>query len=114
MVVGLADTLMVSYAGEAVVAGAGLDTMIYTIFIFLFAAISTGGAVVVSQYLGSKDRENGNLAASQIRLQSKTPFSPVLSDLHPAISYLIVIAPFNSLKQSCIIGFTYITSHLFC
>ena len=66
MVVGLADTLMVSYAGEAVVAGVGLDTMIYTIFIFLFTAISTGGAVVVSQYLGSKDRENGNLAASQI------------------------------------------------
>ena len=27
MVVGLADTMMVSYAGEAVVAGVGLDTM---------------------------------------------------------------------------------------
>ena len=36
MVVGLADTMMVSYAGEAVVAGVGLDTMIYTIFIYLF------------------------------------------------------------------------------
>ena len=38
MVVGLADTMMVSYAGEAVVAGVGLDTMIYTIFIYLFTA----------------------------------------------------------------------------
>ena len=43
MVVGLADTMMVSYAGEAVVAGVGLDTMIYTIFIYLFTAISAGG-----------------------------------------------------------------------
>ena len=66
MVVGLADTMMVSYAGEAVVAGVGLDTMIYTIFIYLFTAISTGGSVVVAQYIGSKNREKGNLAASQI------------------------------------------------
>ena len=49
MVVGLADTMMVSHAGEAVVAGVGLDTMVYTIFIYLFTAISAGGAVVVSQ-----------------------------------------------------------------
>ena len=66
MVVGLADTMMVSYAGEAVVAGVGLDTMIYTIFIYLFTAISAGGSVVVAQYIGSKDEKNGNLAASQI------------------------------------------------
>ena len=66
MVVGLADTMMVSYAGEAVVAGVGLDTMIYAIFIYLFTAISAGGSVVVAQYIGRKDRENGALAASQI------------------------------------------------
>ena len=66
MVVGLADTMMVSYAGEAVVAGVGLDTMIYTIFIYLFTAISAGGSVVVAQYIGSRDRDKGNLAASQI------------------------------------------------
>ena len=66
MIVGLADTMMVSYAGEAVVAGVGLDTMIYTIFIYLFTAISAGGSVVVAQYIGSRNRENGNLAASQI------------------------------------------------
>lgn len=66
MVVGIADTLMVSYAGEATVSGVSLDTMVYTIFIYLFTAIATGGAVVVSQYLGSKDRKNADLAASQI------------------------------------------------
>ncbi len=66
VVVGLADTLMVSYAGEATVSGVSLDTMIYTIFIYLFTAVATGGAVVVSQYLGSGHRENADLAASQI------------------------------------------------
>ena len=66
MVVGLADTMMVSYAGETVVAGVGLDTMIYTIFIYLFTAVSAGGSVVVAQYIGSRDRQGGNLAASQI------------------------------------------------
>jgi len=66
MVVGLADTMMVSYAGEAVVAGVGLDTMVYTIFIYLFTAISAGGSVVVSQYIGSKEKDNADLSASQI------------------------------------------------
>ena len=66
MVVGLADTMMVSYAGEAVVAGVGLDTMVYTIFIYLFTAVSAGGAVVVSQYIGSRERKQADLAASQI------------------------------------------------
>ena len=70
MVVGIADTLMVSYAGEEVVSGVSLDTMLYTIFIYLFTAIATGGAVVVSQYLGNKDSENAGFAASQVYMIS--------------------------------------------
>ena len=66
MIVGIADTLMVSYAGEATVSGVSLDTMVYTIFIYLFTAVATGGAVVVSQYLGSGDKKKADLAASQI------------------------------------------------
>ena len=66
VVVGIADTLMVSYAGEATVSGVSLDTMVYTIFIYLFTAIATGGSVIVSQYLGSKDKEKANLAGAQV------------------------------------------------
>ena len=66
MVVGIADTLMVSYAGEATVSGVSLDTMLYTIFIYLFTAVATGGAVIVSQYLGSGDRDMADLSAAQI------------------------------------------------
>ena len=65
LVVGIADTMMVSYAGEATVSGVSLDTMIYTIFIYLFTAVATGAAVIVSQYIGRGDKDNANLAASQ-------------------------------------------------
>ena len=65
LIVGIADTMMVSYAGEATVSGVSLDTMIYTIFIYLFTASATGAAVIVSQYIGRGDRERANLAASQ-------------------------------------------------
>ena len=66
MVVGIADTLMVSYAGEATVSGVSLDTMLYTIFIYLFTAIATGGAVIVSQYIGKQEPEKADCAAGQI------------------------------------------------
>ena len=66
MLVGIADTLMVSYAGEAAVSGVSLVNMLNTFFIFLFTALASGGAVVVSQYIGSRDGANSNLAAGQL------------------------------------------------
>lgn len=66
MLVGIADTVMVSYAGEAAISGVALVDMINYLFITIFAAIATGGAVIVSQYLGSKDTVNANRAASQL------------------------------------------------
>ena len=72
MVVGLADTMMVSHAGEATVSGVSLDTMIYTIFIMIFSSLGAGGGVIVAQYIGRDDRENGSAAASQMFLVSFT------------------------------------------
>ncbi len=66
LIVGIADTMMVSYAGEATVSGVSLDTMIYTIFIYMFTAVATGGAVIVSQYIGSRDRRQADQSASQV------------------------------------------------
>ena len=66
MLVGLADTLMVSYAGEAAVSGVSLVNQLNYVFVFIFGAVASGGAVVASQYVGRSDRENGITAASQL------------------------------------------------
>ena len=66
MLVGIADTLMVSYAGDAAVSGVSLVNQLNNIFIFIFGAVASGGAVVASQYVGRQDRENGVDAASQL------------------------------------------------
>lgn len=66
LLVGIADTLMVSYAGEEAVSGVSLVNQLNTVFILIFTAIASGGAVVASQYIGNKDKKNGILAASQL------------------------------------------------
>ena len=66
VLVGVADTFMVSYAGEAAVSGVSLVNMFNTVFLFLFSALAAGGAVVVSQYIGSRDMKKGSLSAGQL------------------------------------------------
>ena len=66
--VGLADTLMISYAGEEAISGVALVDQVNIIFVYIFTAVAAGGAVVAGQYIGSKNREMACRAASQLML----------------------------------------------
>lgn len=80
MMVGIADTFMISYAGDAAVSGVSLVNMFVTIFIYLFTALAAGGAVVVSQYIGSGNRENADCSAGQL-LTSAVMISVLLTGM---------------------------------
>ena len=70
MFVGIADTFVVSFSGEADVSGVSLVTSFNTVLIFLFTALSSGGAVIISQYIGSKNEKAASRSAGQLLMIS--------------------------------------------
>ena len=66
ILVGMADTVMVSSVGEAAISGVSLVDMINQLIITLFGALATGGAVVTSQYLGAKRQGDAAKSAGQL------------------------------------------------
>lgn len=66
VLVGMADTMMVSSAGEAAISGVSLVDMINQLIITVFGALATGGAVVTSQYLGAQKPEQAARSAGQL------------------------------------------------
>lgn len=106
MLVGIADTLVVSYAGEVAVSGVSLVNQFNTIFIYLFTAFGSGGAVVISQYIGRKDSENAGRSASQL-LMFGTVFSLLIMVLvlvgNKGMLRLLFGRVEDSVMESCII-----------
>lgn len=70
MMVGMTDTLMVSAVGEHAVSGVALVDMVNYLVITVMAAVSTGGTVIVSQYLGSGQKDSARKTAGQLVLIS--------------------------------------------
>lgn len=68
--IGMVDTLMVSSAGEAAVSGVSLVNSLDTLLVIAFGALVSGGAVVVAQFLGQKNRESALNSAKQLLYSS--------------------------------------------
>ena len=64
--VGMADTMMISSVGEAAVSGVSLVDMINILMFNIMAALATGGAVVTSQCLGARHKEDARRSARQL------------------------------------------------
>ncbi len=68
LTVGMADSIMVSIAGEAAVSGVSLVDSINILLTNLFSSLATGGAVVAAHRLGEKKEEAANRTADQLLL----------------------------------------------
>lgn len=68
--VGIADVFIIGFAGEAAVSGVSLVNSFNTVLIYLFTALASGGAVVISQYIGKKERDTASETASQLLMAS--------------------------------------------
>ncbi len=66
MLVGMVDTVMVSSVGETAVSGVALVDMVNYLVITVLTALTTGGAVILSQYLGSGQPDKAKFSAGQL------------------------------------------------
>ena len=70
LLVGIADIFMVSFAGAHAVSGVSLVNMPVTLLLYIFTAVGSGGAVIISQYIGRNDKANADHSAGQLLLIS--------------------------------------------
>ena len=70
LLVGIADVFMVSFAGAHAVSGVSLVNMPVTLLIYIFTAVGSGGAVIISQYIGRNDKANADHSAGQLLMIS--------------------------------------------
>ena len=91
-IVGLADSIMVAKVGEAAVSGVSLVDSVMALFISIFSALSAGGAVVVGQYLGSKNHKKAISSVNQF-----TKFTMYFSLAIMLLIYLLKSLIINSL-----------------
>ncbi len=66
--VGIADVFIIGFVSEAAVSGVSLVNSFNSIFLYLFIALASDGAVVISQYIGKKDFDKAGEAGSQLLL----------------------------------------------
>jgi putative MATE family efflux protein len=98
MLVGIADTVVVSFSSEAAVSGVSLVNSFNTVLVFLFTALSAGGAVIISQYIGCGDKRAAGISASQL-LMISAMISSVLSVLILSFSNQLLSLLFGNVES---------------
>lgn len=78
MTVGMVDTVMVASAGEAAVSGVALVDMVNYLIITVMAALTTGGSVIISQYMGSCQSDRAEGSAGQLMAVSAVLSAAIL------------------------------------
>lgn len=96
--VGMSDTIMVSFAGDAAVSGVSLVDMVNNVIISLLAALATGGAVVISQFIGAKKREDACMAAAQLEIMAFAA-SVIISILSVIFAHPIIALLFGNIDN---------------
>lgn len=96
--VGMADTMMISSVGEAAVSGVSLVDMFNMLIFSVLSALSTGGAVVVSQNIGASKMGEARKSAKQL-LVTVLVFSTVLTILVVIFKRKLLNLFFGSIEQ---------------
>lgn len=122
--IGMADSIMVAYAGEAAVSGVSLVNTLDVLLVLVFNSLVSGGSVVISQALGTKNAERARDASKQLFFTSagiaallsmvivvvRVPLLKLLYDdveaavMFSAEQYLLYMAlsfPFLAMENSC-------------
>ena len=89
ILVGMSDSIMVATVGEHAVSGVSLVDNIFILLIYLFAALATGGAVVMGQYLGQNKHEKANRAVNQLILFTALFAICIMIGLYLAINLIM-------------------------
>ena len=66
VLIGMVDILMVASLGEAAVSGVSLIDSLNTLIFQVLFAIANGGTVVISRFVGARDRKHAGKASAQL------------------------------------------------
>ncbi|NLB82356.1 MAG: MATE family efflux transporter, partial [Clostridiaceae bacterium] len=97
--VGMADIMMVASVGETAVAGISLVDSINNLLINAFAALATGGVIVVAQLIGGEQLDKAASSAKQL-LYLVTTFAVVLMTTVLFLNTHILVSIFGTIEPT--------------